>query len=81
MKIKLLGSQGDLTAATDMGKATLVRVYNSTAADVVLTQKSGSTVLGTMTIPSKAVELISKSPTDTLEGGVGLKVVSVAYSS
>ena len=81
MKIKLLGSQGDLTSATDMGKATLVRVYNSTAADVVLTQKSGSTVLGTMTIPSKAIELVSKMPADTLEGGAVFKAVSIAKSS
>lgn len=81
MKIKLQGSQSDLTAASNVGRGALVRVYNSTAGDLVLTQKSGATVLGTMTIPSKGVELISKSPTDTLEGGVGLKVVSVAYSS
>jgi len=81
MKIKLLGSQGDLTSATDMGKATLVRVYNSTAADMTLTQKLGSTVLGTMTVPSKGIELVSKMPADTLEGGAGLKVVSIAKNS
>jgi len=81
MKIKLLGSQGDLTTATSLNNATLVRVYNSTAADMVLTQKTGSTVIGTMTIPSKAIELVSKMPADTLEGGAGLKVVSIAKSS
>ena len=81
MKIKLLGSQGDLTSATDMGKATLVRVYNSTAADVVMTQKTGSTVIGTMTIPSKGIELVSKMHADTLEGGAGLKAVNIAKRS
>mgnify|MGYP003642582046 CR=1 FL=1 len=81
MKIKMLGSQSDLTAATDLSHATLVRVYNSTAGDLVLTQKLGSTVLGTMTVPSKGIELVSKMPADTLEGGVGLKVVSIAKTS
>jgi hypothetical protein len=81
MKIKLLGSQGDLTSATTLNNATLVRVYNSTAADMTLTQKTGSTVIGTMTIPSKVIELVSKMPADTLEGGAGLKVVSIAKSS
>ena len=46
-----------------------------------MTQKTGSTVIGTMTIPSKAIELISKMPSDTLEGGAGLKAVSIAKSS
>ena len=52
-----------------------------TAADVVMTQKLGAVVLGTMTIPSKAIELVSKMPADTLEGGAGLKAVSIAKSS
>ncbi len=81
MKIRLLGSQGDLASATDMGKATLVRVYNSTAADMLLTQKTGSTVIGTMTVCKYTVELVSKMPADTLEGGAGLKAVSIAKSS
>ena len=81
MKIKLLGSQGDLTSATTLNNATLVIVYNSTAADMTLTQKLGSTVLGTMTVPSKGIELVSKMPADTLEGGAGLKVVSIAKNS
>jgi len=81
MKIKLMAAQGDLSSATALGNATLVRVYNSTAGDLVMTQKTGSTVIGTMTIPSKAIELISKMPADTLEGGAGLKAVSIAKSS
>ena len=76
-----MAAQGDLTSATALNNATLVRVYNSTAGDLVMTQKTGSTVIGTMTIPSKAIELISKMPSDTLEGGAGLKAVSIAKSS
>ena len=78
MKIKLQGSQSDLTAATNLSFATLVRVYNSGAADLVLTQKEGATVIGTITIPSKGIELIRKMPSETLEGGAALLAVSVA---
>lgn len=80
MKIKLQGSETDLTSASSVGNSRLVRVYNSTAGDLVMTQKTGSTVIGTMSVQSKTVELISKNPAETLEGGAGLKVVSVAYA-
>ena len=81
MKIKLQGSQGNLATATNLGFATLVRVYNNTAADIVLTQKEASTVIGTITIPSKGIELIQKMPSQTLEGGAGLLAVAVAFTS
>ena len=79
MKIKLQGSQvNSLATASNVGFATLVRVYNSTAADIGLTQKEGATVIGTITIPSKGIELIRKMPSETLEGGAALLAVSVA---
>lgn len=79
MKIKLQGSQSDLTTASTVGRAGLVRVYNATAGDLLLTQKDGSDVIGTMTVKAKDIEFVSKLPAQTLEGGAGLKVVSVAY--
>ena len=79
MKIKLMGSQTDLTSATSVGNASLVRVYNGTNAAIVMTQKDGSTVVGTMSVGAGAVELIIKQPAHTLEGGAGLKVVHVAH--
>tara|TARA_B100001093_G_scaffold117878_2_gene110340 strand:+ start:1291 stop:1536 length:246 start_codon:yes stop_codon:yes gene_type:complete len=81
MKIRLMGSETNLTSATAVGNATLVRVYNSTAGDLVMTHKTGSTVVGTMTVQSKTIELVKKLPAETLEGGAGLKVVSVATST
>ncbi len=81
MKIKLMGSQTDLSAASTVGRAGLVRVFNSTNAAILMTQKDGSTVVGTMSVGAGAVEHVSKLPAQTLEGGAGLKVVSVAYSS
>lgn len=80
MKIRVLGSEGTLASANAVGNAKLVRVYNSGASDLVLTHKTGSTVIGTMTVPSKAIELVKKLPAETLEGGAALKAVNVAYS-
>ena len=56
-----------------------VRVYNGTNAAIVMTQKDGSTVVGTMSVGAGAVELIIKQPAHTLEGGAGLKAVHVAH--
>jgi len=81
MKTKLLGSQSDLTSATSVGNASLVRVFNGTNAAILMTQKDGSTVVGTMSVGAGAVEHIIKQPAHTLEGGAGLKVVHVAYRS
>jgi|TARA_R110000764_G_scaffold185647_3_gene271036 hypothetical protein len=82
MKIKLQGSQvNSLATASNVGFATLVRVYNSTAADIGLTQKEGATVIGTITIPSKGIEYIQKMPSQTLQGGAGLLAVSIAFTS
>ena len=84
MKIKLQGNQvNSLATASNVGFATLVRVYNSTADDIGLTQKEGATVIGTITIPSKGIEYIEKMPAQTLQGGggAGLLAVSIAKSS
>ena len=67
-----------IATATNMSFSTLIRVYNSGASDLVLTQKEGAAVIGTITIPSKGIELIRKMPSETLEGGAALLAVSVA---
>jgi hypothetical protein len=81
MKIKLMGSESNLTSANAVSNASLVRVYNGGASDLLMTHKTGSTVLGTMTVKTKTVEYIRKLPAETLEGGAALLVVSVGHSS
>jgi hypothetical protein len=81
MKIKLMGSQTDLTSATSVGNASLVRVFNGTNAAILMTQKAGSAVVGTMSVGAGAVEHVIKQPAHTLEGGAGLKVVHVSHKS
>ena len=62
MKTKLLGSQTDLTSATSVGNASLVRVLNTTNAAILMTQKDGSTVVGTMSVGAGAVEQSAGGP-------------------
>ena len=58
---------------------TLVRVFNDTAAAVLLTVKSGSTVIGTVTCKSGEVIFVRKKPAETLEASAGVKTVAVAF--
>ena len=81
MILKLQGSEGDLASASNVGDEHLVRIYNSSNAAVVLTQKTaGGVTLGTVSIKAYDCEFIRKASTDTLEGGAALKAVAVAFS-
>jgi hypothetical protein len=83
MLVKLLGTETTLTSATDVGKATVVRVYNSSTAATVTLKNNAVTpaTLGTITLAQGEVVFIEKDPTDTLEGGAAFKAVKVAYKN
>jgi hypothetical protein len=78
--IKLLGSQTDLTSATTVGSATVVRVL-ATAAGTVTQKSAGGATVGTIQMLVNTEIVLSKAPDNTLEGGAGFKVVKVAYSN
>ena len=83
MLIKLLGSETTLTTATNVGSATVVRVYNSDTAGII-TQKNNAdpaVTVGTITLSAGEVAFIEKDSTDTLEGGAKFKAVKVAYKN
>jgi len=84
-KIKVMASEGDLTSASNVNNATVVRLYNTHTADLLITRKtSAAATIGTLTVKTGAVELVEKDPTDTLEAasnGSSVKVVSIAYTS
>lgn len=80
MLIKVLGSQIDLTSATNVDTATVVRVLNTGSAALVTRKDSGGTTIGTVTLAANEIAYLEKEPTDTLEGGVAFKVVKIAYS-
>ena len=78
--VKLLAVEGDLTAASDVDAASVVRAHNTTAGALLMTQKNASAVtIASMTLTAGEVVYVEKATTDTLEGGVGIKAVSVAY--
>jgi len=78
--IKLLGSQTDLTAATTVGSATVVRVL-ATAAGTVTQKAAGGATVGTIQMLANTEVVLAKAPDNTLEGGAGFKVVKIAYSN
>lgn len=80
---KLLGTETDLTTATTVGAARLVRLHNtSTTVAIQVTQKNASAAtIASVTLTVGEVIVLEKSTTDTLEGGADILAVSVAYSN
>jgi len=79
---KLLGIETDLTAATDVGSARLVRLHNTSAGALLVTQKNDTpATIASITLTAGEVIVLEKATTDTLEGGGDITAVAVAYSS
>jgi|TARA_E500000305_G_scaffold99052_1_gene90997 hypothetical protein len=82
MLVKVLAAETDLTSATNVSNATLVRlVNNANAIDVVTRKTSGGTTVGSFTMVANSVEYVEKDPTDTLEGGATILAAKVAYGN
>ena len=80
--IRLLGSEGNLASASNVGFAKLVRVLNNKTSVQVITQKNaGGTTLGTVTLAAGEVAYIQKAPDDTLTGVATSLAVSVAFAN
>lgn len=66
MRIRLLGSEVAMSTSSGntFGNATIVRVYNPTAAGVVVTlrESDDTTTVGTFTVPAGQAELLEKDP-------------------
>ena len=84
MVIKVLAAEADLTSASNVTNATLVRVYNGHSAVSVITRKdSGGSTIGSMRVLNGAVEVFEKVATDTLSvasNGSSVKVTSIAFT-
>lgn len=83
MLIKLLGSETTLTSATNVNKATVVRLHNTGSSTLITLKNAEDTpvTLGTFTLAGGEIAYVEKDPTDTLEGGAGIKAVKVAYKN
>ena len=83
MLIKVLAAETNLNAATNVGNATVVRVYNGHSAVVVITrQDSSDSTIGSLTVGVGETVVLEKDPTDKLvtsAGTTSVKAVKVAY--
>ena len=83
--IKLDGSEVALSnTASNIGFKKVIRVYNSNAADQLVTVKNGSDVVGTITVRTGTDVILEKNTDHTLEVGgsvAGVKAVAIAYSN
>lgn len=75
---KLLGTEVNLTTATTLGGAQLVRILGG-ASDILVTVKDGVTTTGTITVKAATVEYIRKKAAETIEAASAVKAVSVAF--
>ena len=84
MVFKVLAAEADLSSASNVTLATLVRVYNGHSAVSVITRKaSGGNTIGSMTVLNGTVVVMEKDPTDTLTasaGGSSVKVSKIAFT-
>ena len=80
--LRLLGSEGNLGSASNVGFAKLVRVLNNKTSVQVITQKNaGGTTIATVTLAAGESVFIAKAPTDTLTGAATSLTVSVGFAN
>ena len=80
--LRLLGSEGNLSSASNVGRAKLVRVLNNKTSVQVITQKnSGGTTIATVTMAAGEIAFIAKAPDDTLTGAATSLAVNVAFAN
>lgn len=73
--VKVLGDEVDITSASTVGNASLVRVYATNESVITV----GST--GSFTMPAGSVTFIEKATTDTLTASNTAVAVAVSYKA
>jgi hypothetical protein len=82
--IKLLGNTADLSTANNCNNATMVRVVNTGAAEVIVSVANtvspvnGGGPSGSVVIEAGATDIIVKEPTDTIVATAAVKATPVA---
>ena len=84
MILKVLAAETDLTSATNVSNATVVRLYNGHSAALVITRAdSGSSTIGSFTLKNGETVYVEKDPTDLLSAasnGGSVKAAKEAYN-
>ena len=85
MRIKVLAAEGNLSSASNVGTATVVRLFNNHYAALLITRKlAGGTTVGSITVNTKESVILEKDATDTLtaaSNGGSVLVTQVAYGN
>ncbi len=85
MLIKVLAAEGNLSSPSNVGTATVVRLYNNHSAALLITRKnSGGDTLGSLTVNTKDTVYLEKVSTDTLtaaSNGGSVLVTQIAYAN
>ena len=81
MIVKVLAAETDLTSATNVSLATVVRLVNDQGSTDVVTRKTSTgTTIGSFTLTANSVTFVEKDATDTLEGGGSILAAKVSYN-
>lgn len=76
MKIKLLSAETNLTSATTVSNASVVRLYNSSPDTAIkVTNSNGNST----TMPAGSIAYVVKDPSETLSGGALVLATSIAH--
>jgi hypothetical protein len=82
MNIKVLAEEISLNDPDTVSDSRLVRVYNDTGSDVVITRRDdANTVIGSATMPGNSVDVFEKGSTDTLEASAVVLATPIAYTN
>ena len=80
--LRLLGSEGNLATASNVGHAKLVRVFNNHSAVQLVTQKiAAGTTISTITLGIGETALLAKGSTDTFTAATTTLAVSVGFAN
>ena len=80
MLVKPLSEETDLATATDVDKATVVRLVN-TGSSTVVTIKNGTSTVASLTLTEGEVLHLQKGATQTLSAVSAVKAVKVAHTN
>jgi hypothetical protein len=81
MIVKPLAEEVTLTAETDVGLASVVRVVNTTNTASTVTIKDGATTVASLTLTGGEVLNIQKTPSHKLIATGTVKAVKIAHTN
>lgn len=76
---KIIGQEIALTTANTVGSASVVRCFNNTAGQALITIANDGTTVATLTLGAGVTEYLQKQPTWTIASNAAIRAVSVAF--